>query len=93
MQLEKCSKRSVAFSERIARVKTFLAMTVFLTDGMKLDYLWIIVMFLSAVWAFILMAPVHSRGSTDEWMYSNATFIKICLIFIFGRKIPLTDLV
>ncbi len=31
-------------------------------DG--LDYLWIIVMFLSAVWTLILMAPIHCRGSS-----------------------------
>ncbi len=27
---------------------------------------WIIVMFLSAVWTLILTAPIHSRGSTGE---------------------------
>ncbi len=26
------------------------------------DYLWIIVMFLSAVWTLILTAPIHCRG-------------------------------
>ncbi len=58
------------------------------------DYLWIIVMFLSDVWTFILMAPIHCRGSIDEQvMYSNAKFIQICLIFILGRIIPLTDFV
>ncbi len=27
---------------------------------------WIIVMFLSAVWSLILMAPIHCRGYTGE---------------------------
>ncbi len=35
-----------------------------LTDG--LDYLWIIVMFLSAVWTLILTAPIHCRGFIGE---------------------------
>ncbi len=30
------------------------------------DYLWIIVMFLSAVWTLILTAPIHCRGSIGE---------------------------
>ncbi len=29
-------------------------------------YLWIIMMFLSAVWTLILTAPIHSKGSTGE---------------------------
>ncbi len=32
----------------------------------RVDYLWIIVMFLSAVWILILTAPIHSRGSIGE---------------------------
>ncbi len=33
------------------------------TDGLEwCDYLWTIVMFLSAVWTLILMAPIHCRG-------------------------------
>ncbi len=32
----------------------------------RVDYLWIIVMFLSDVWTLILMAPIHCRGSTAE---------------------------
>ncbi len=28
--------------------------------------MWIIVMFLSAAWALILMAPIHWRASIDE---------------------------
>ncbi len=31
-----------------------------------MDYLWVIVMFLSAVWTLILTAPIHCRGSTGE---------------------------
>ncbi len=31
-----------------------------------MDYLWIIMMFLSAVWTLILMAPIHCRGLTGE---------------------------
>ncbi len=31
-----------------------------------MDYLWIIVMFLLAVWALILTAPIHCRASIGE---------------------------
>ncbi len=31
-----------------------------------MDNLWIIVMFLSAVWTLILTAPIHCRGSISE---------------------------
>ncbi len=45
---------------------------------------WIIVMFLSAVWTLILTAPIHCRGS--KWW--NATFLQIWwrnkLIYIFN---------
>ncbi len=38
-----------------------------LTDGLNVvDYLWIIVMFLSAVWTLILMAPIHLRWSIGK---------------------------
>ncbi len=30
------------------------------------DYLWIIVMFLSSVWTLVLTAPIHCRGSIGE---------------------------
>ncbi len=30
------------------------------------DYLWIILLYLSAVWTPILMAPIHGRGSIGE---------------------------
>ncbi len=44
------------------------------------DYLWIIVMFLSAVWTLILTAPIHCRGSIGEQvMYCNAKFLQTCL--------------
>ncbi len=35
-------------------------------DWWTVDYLWIIVMFLSAVWILNLTAPIHCRGSTGE---------------------------
>ncbi len=35
-------------------------------DWSVVDYLWIIVMFLSAVWTLILTAPIHCRGSIAE---------------------------
>ncbi len=37
-----------------------------LMDWSGVDYLWIIVMFLSAVWTLILTAPIHCRGSIVE---------------------------
>ncbi len=38
------------------------------------DYLWIIVMFLSAVWTLILMAPIDCTG--EKLVYCNAKFLK-----------------
>ncbi len=35
-------------------------------DWSGVDYLWIIVIFLSAVWTLILAAPIHCRGSISE---------------------------
>ncbi len=35
-------------------------------DWSGVDYLWIIMMFLSAVWTLILTAPIHCRGSIGE---------------------------
>ncbi len=32
----------------------------------RVDYLWIIVMFLSAIWTLFVMAPIHCRGSIGE---------------------------
>ncbi len=41
------------------------------------DYLWIIVMFLSAVWTLILTAPIHCKESmVSKWC--NAKFLQIC---------------
>ncbi len=37
---------------------------------------WIIVMFLSAVWTLILTAPIHCRASIAEQVM-NATFLQI----------------
>ncbi len=37
-----------------------------LMDWSGVDYLWIIVMFLSAVWTLILTAPIHCWGSIGE---------------------------
>ncbi len=41
----------------------------------SVDYLRIIVMFLSAVWTLILTAPIHCRGSTGEQIME---FLQIC---------------
>ncbi len=38
----------------------------YLMDWSGVDYLWIIVMFLSAVWTLILTAPIHCRASIGE---------------------------
>ncbi len=35
-------------------------------DRSGVDYLWIIVMILSAVWTLILTAPIHYRESIGE---------------------------
>ncbi len=35
-------------------------------DWSGVDYLWVIVMFLSAVWTLILTAPIHCRWSVGE---------------------------
>ncbi len=32
----------------------------------RVDYMWITVMFLSAVWTLILTAPIHYRGFIGE---------------------------
>ncbi len=53
-------------------VKNILIIDVFITNMQLFTslescyYLWIIVMFLSAVWTFILTAPIHCRGSIGE---------------------------
>ncbi len=38
-------------------------------DWSGVDYLWIIVMFLSAVWTLILTAPIHYRGIFNAKMH------------------------
>ncbi len=35
-------------------------------DRSYVDFLWIIVMFLSAVWTLILTAPIHCRDSVVD---------------------------
>ncbi len=35
-------------------------------DWSRVDYFWIIVMFLSAVWTLILTAPIHCNVSIGE---------------------------
>ncbi len=47
----------------------FLANTLLFSQDVDLsgvDYLWFIVMFLSAVWTLILTAPIYYRWSTGE---------------------------
>ncbi len=50
------------------------------------DYLWIIVMFLSAVWTLILTAPIHCRASIDEtvvqWHISSNLMKKQHLVWL-----------
>ncbi len=57
------------------KVKNFLMMDLFLTNTQLFasqdinrwtGVVWIIVMFLSAVWTLILTAPIHCRGSIGE---------------------------
>ncbi len=42
--------------------------------------MWIIVMYLSAVWSLILMAPIHCSGSIDEQVDVMLKFSKSVLI-------------
>uniref|UniRef100_A0A673G7Z9 Beta-1,4-N-acetylgalactosaminyltransferase n=1 Tax=Sinocyclocheilus rhinocerous TaxID=307959 RepID=A0A673G7Z9_9TELE len=56
-----------------------------------LHYLWIIVMFLSAVWTFILTAPIHCRGSTGKQVilleYKNVFIcIYLCVVCLLQYK-------
>ncbi len=50
------------------------------------DYLWIIVMFLSAAWTLILTAPIHCRWSISEqvigYIYPNLFWWRNKLIYI-----------
>ncbi len=59
-----------------ANTQFFASQDVNWWTGVCVDYLWIIVMFLSAVWTLILTAPIHCRGSTSQGC--NATFLQIC---------------
>ncbi len=58
-----------------------------------MDYLWIIVMFLSAVWTLILTAPIHCRGSIGEqvmefYISLNLFPMRNKLIYILdGRRV------
>ncbi len=68
-------------------------------DWSAVDYLWIIVMFLSAVWTLILTAPIHCRASIAETLmkYYISPMIKkqthhFQHIFMFGWTIPLKAL-
>ncbi len=48
-------------------------------DRSHVDYLWIIVMVLSAVWILILTAPIHCRGCIGEqvmYIYQCVTIQK-----------------
>ncbi len=45
--------------------------TLIFTTGV--DFLWIIVRFLSAVWTLILTAPIHCRGSSLQICYDKKT--------------------
>ncbi len=49
-------------------------------DWSCVDYLWIIVMLLSAAWTLIVTAPIHCRGSIGEKVMEcyNGTFLLIC---------------
>ncbi len=76
-------------------------------DWSGVDYLWIIVMFLSAVWTLILTAPIHCRASIAEtlmqWHISTNLMKKQTHlhlgwpedehIFIFGWTVPLKILI
>ncbi len=45
-------------------------------DWSGVDYLWIIVMFLSAVWTLILMAPIHHWWASDGMLQFSSSLIK-----------------
>ncbi len=49
----------------------FMSQDVNWWTGVDVDFLWIIVMFLSAVWTLVLMAPIHCRGSIGEQVMLN----------------------
>ncbi len=49
---------------------------------------WIIVMFLSAVWTLILMAPIHCRGSIGEQVMQNFSILIYILDGLRVNKFP-----
>ncbi len=55
-----------------------------------MDYLWIIVMFLSAVWTLILTAPIHCRASTGEQLiecYISPNLMKKLIYILDGLRV------
>ncbi len=59
-------------------------------DWSGVDHLWIIVMFLSAVWTLILTAPIHCRGSIAEqvmqcYIFPNLFSCRNKFIYILGE--------
>ncbi len=56
---------------------SFSLQKMLVMDWSGVDYLWIIVMFLSAVWTLILTAPIHCRRSIGEQVM-DAKFLQIC---------------
>ncbi len=57
--MDLCMSRTILF---ITNTQLFTSQGVIWWTG----FMWIIVMFLSAVWTLILTAPIHCRGSTGE---------------------------
>ncbi len=46
-------------------------------DWSRVDYLWISMMLLSAVWTLIFTAPIHFRGSIGKQVM-ECKFLQIC---------------
>ncbi len=91
--------------KRLFKVKIlFLTNTQLLTShdvnwwtGVEWFYLWIIVMFLSAVWTLILTAPIHCRGSIAEqvmecYIFPNLKNNKHIYIWITWRWVNFQQL-
>ncbi len=98
------SARSNGF-KNILIVDLFLTNTQFLSSqdvNWWTGVVWIIVMFLSAVWTLILTAPIHCRGSITEqvmecynispnvFQWKNNLIYIYRMNFYFGWTIPLT---
>ncbi len=49
-------------------------------DWRHVDYMWIIMIFVSAVWTLILTAPIHSKWCNARLIY----ILEFQHIFIFG---------